>query len=83
MNDTNKDNLVPKPEPLMLRAKDAARLCSISVSTWHEFRSAGMLPPSITLGQARLWRMDVLRQWVDWDCPNIDKFTTMEKLRQK
>lgn len=66
-------------EPLMLRAKDAAKLCGIAVSTWNEFRSAGMLPPSLKLGKARLWRMDVLRRWVELDCPNIDKFTALEK----
>lgn len=83
MNNINKDNLIPMPEPLLLRAKDAARLCGLSASTWHEFRSAGMLPPSIKLGKARLWRMDVLRKWVELNCPNLDKFTAMEKLCQK
>ena len=76
----NKNKLVPMPEPLMLRAKDAARLCGLSSSTWYEFRSAGMLPPSIKLGKARLWRLDVLRKWVELNCPNIDKFKAMEKL---
>ena len=80
MKEANKENL---NEPLMLRAKDAAMLCGISVSTWHEFRSAGMLPPSLKLGKARLWRMDVLRRWVEWNCPNIDKFTALEKLCRK
>ena len=82
MSDKN-DNLNPLPEPLLLRAKDAARLCGLSASTWHQFRSTGMLPPSIKLGKARLWRLDVLRRWTELDCPNIDKFIAMEKLCQK
>ena len=67
-------------EPLMLRAKDAARLCGLAVSTWYELKSAGKLPPSIKLGKARLWRMEVLRKWVEMDCPTIDRFTAMEKI---
>ena len=70
-------------KPLMLRAKDAAGLCGLAVSTWYELKSAGKLPPSIKLGKARLWRMDVLRRWVEMDCPTIDKFEAMEKKWQK
>jgi len=80
MNNTNENLLT---EPLLLRAKDAAELCGLAVSTWYEFGSAGKLPPSIKLGKARLWRMDVLRKWVKWDCPNIDKFMALEKIYQK
>jgi predicted DNA-binding transcriptional regulator AlpA len=83
MNNANKDNLNLIPEPLLLRAKEAARLCGIALSTWYEFKSAGMLPPSIKLGKARLWRLDVLRRWVEWDCPNIDKFMALERSCQK
>ena len=66
-------------EPLMLRAKDAAGLCGLAVSTWYELKSAGRLPPSIKLGKARLWRMEVLRKWVELDCPTIDRFEALEK----
>lgn len=65
-------------EPLLYRAKEASTLCGIAVSTWHELRSEGKLPPSIKLGKARLWRLDVLRRWVEMNCPNIDKFTAMD-----
>ena len=78
MNKSEK-NTTCQLEPLMLRAKEAARLCGLAVSTWSEHRSAGKLPPSIKLGKARLWRMDVLRKWVEMDCPTIDKFKAMEK----
>jgi len=61
-------------EPLMLRAEQAAKLCGLAVSTWYQLMSSGRTPPSIKLGKARLWRMDVLRQWVSRNCPPIDKF---------
>ena len=50
MNNKNKDNPNPMPELLMLRAKEASSLCGLAVSTWHEFRSAGKLPPSARQG---------------------------------
>ena len=65
-------------EPLMLRAKEAAGLCGLAVSTWYELKSAGKLPPSVKLGKARLWRMDVLRRWVEMDCPTIDRFKAVD-----
>ena len=65
-------------EPLLLRAEAAAALCGgLSVSTWYEFMAAGRTPPSIKLGKARLWRLDVLRMWCKWDCPPIDKFNQL------
>lgn len=81
MRSENKENMVfaHPVEPLLLRAKEAAHLCGLSVSTWYEFRSAGRIPPSIKIGKARLWRLDVLRRWVELDCPNLDKFMAMEQ----
>ena len=64
-------------EPLLLRAVQAAALCGLSVSTWHEYRAAGRVPPSIKIGRARLWRLDILRKWVSWDCPGIDRFNEL------
>ncbi len=83
MNNTDSDNLVTQPEPLMLRAKGAAKLCGFAVSTWYELMSAGKLPPSIKFRKARLWRLDVLRRWTELDCPNLDKFMDIEKTYQK
>lgn len=64
-------------EPLLLRAKEASALCGIAVSTWAELRNAGKLPPSIKLGKARLYKLDLLRKWTCWNCPTIDKFSQL------
>jgi len=64
-------------EPLLLRADQAAAMCGLSVSTWYEYQSAGRIPPSIKLGKARLWRLDILRKWCRWNCPPIDKFNQL------
>ncbi len=63
-----------KIEPLLLRTKQAAALCGLAVSTWNQLLSTGRTPPSIKIGKARLWRLDILRKWTQWNCPPIDKF---------
>ena len=70
----------PEPlpvEPLLLRAEQASALCGLSVSTWHEYRASGRIPPSIKIGKARLWRLDLLRKWCSWNCPTIDRFNQL------
>lgn len=66
-----------KIPPLLLRAKDAAQVCGLSVSTWYAMMSAGRTPQSLKLGKARLWRTDILRRWVGENCPPIDKFESL------
>jgi predicted DNA-binding transcriptional regulator AlpA len=66
-----------KLEPLLLRAEQASAICGLSVSTWYEYMSAGRIPPSIKIGKARLWRLEILRRWCQWDCPPIDKFNQL------
>jgi len=68
-------------EPLIVRTEQAAALCGLSVSTWYEYMSAGRTPPSIKLGKARLWRLDILKMWCRADCPPLDRF--MEILKAK
>ncbi len=64
-------------EPLLLRAEQASALCGLSVSTWHEYRTSGRIPPSIKIGKARLWRLEILRLWCKWNCPTIDRFNQL------
>lgn len=70
----------PEPlriEPLLLRAKDASAICGLSVSTWYEYQAAGRIPPSIKIGRARRWRLDILRRWCQENCPTIDRFNQL------
>ena len=76
MNNRKSPELLPV-EPLLLRAGQAAQLCGLSVSTWHEYRASGRVPPSIKIGKARLWRLDILRKWTSWNCPPIDRFNQL------
>lgn len=56
--------------PLMLRAKAAAGLFSLSEATWHRLSAAGKVPEPTRLGGAVLWNGDELAQWARAGCPD-------------
>ena len=64
-------------DPLLLSAKQAAALCSVSARTWATWISTGRTPPSIKLNGRRLWRYDLLKRWVEENCPNIERFMAL------
>jgi predicted DNA-binding transcriptional regulator AlpA len=70
-------------EPLLLRAEQAATLCGLAVSTWYQLMSSGRTPPSIKLGKARLWRLDILRKWAELNCPTINNFNCLVKENER
>lgn len=72
-----KTEAAPAIPPLMLRAKDAAKACGLSISTWYNLMSQGRIAPSLKIGKARLWRADILRRWVLLDCPTIERFEAL------
>ena len=74
MDKKTKDRKALSIKPFMVRAEDAARLCSISQRTWYSMISSGQAPPSIKLRGIRLWRVDILRKWVEHNCPSIHEF---------
>lgn len=59
----------PAINPLLLSARDAARLCGVSVKTWRRWDSAGRVPIPIRIGGAVRWRADELHQWINAGCP--------------
>jgi predicted DNA-binding transcriptional regulator AlpA len=68
--------LPPPSEPLvshidsaLLRARDAARLCGVSVATWWRWDAAGRMPRGVKIGGARLWSRAELLSWIDTGCP--------------
>ncbi|MHC5135117.1 MAG: helix-turn-helix transcriptional regulator [Planctomycetota bacterium] len=76
MNDT------PETSPLLLSARDAAKLCGIGLRTWHSYRASGKLPPSFKIGGRRVWKRKDIYRWVDWDFPNLDRFIDLEKINK-
>jgi predicted DNA-binding transcriptional regulator AlpA len=57
-------------EPLLLDAKSAAALCSVSRATWWAWLRTGRCPPPIRIGERVVrWSAETIRQWVAAGCP--------------
>lgn len=56
--------------PLLVRRREAARLCGLSPAAWDRLCSAGRTPVPIRLGSAVLWSVEQLRAWVAASCPD-------------
>jgi len=65
--------------PLLLRAPEAAVLCSTSTRTWRTWGTIGKIPRPIHIGRIPFWRYDELKAWVDAGCPNR---TTWDAMRE-
>jgi predicted DNA-binding transcriptional regulator AlpA len=69
------DNGAAKPDstlglsPLLLTAKQAARLCAKSERTWRTWDAAGWIPCPVRIGRSVFWRLDELHQWTVAGCP--------------
>ncbi len=61
-------------DPLLVDAKEAARMCGISISTWHTLVAAGKTPAPVRLGRSVKWRRDELVAWIAAGCPARDKW---------
>ena len=66
-------------ERLLLRAEDAAALCSTSTRTWRTWGTIGKIPRPIHIGRIPFWRYDELKAWVEAGCPNR---TTWDAMRE-
>lgn len=50
----------------VLRARDAAAFCAVSLSHFRRLHAKGLLPAPVRLGERRLgWRLGDLIDWVD------------------
>lgn len=79
MNNTNKDNLVPKPEPLLVDAKQAALMLGIGRSHFYAMLSSGQIGPMAhKLGKRSLYSVKELDKWVDAAMPPRHKWITQK-----
>ena len=72
MTETRRSN--DQSNPLLLTARDAARLCGTSLRTWRTRDSAGLIPQPVRIGRSTFWRYDELREWVEAGCPPRDEW---------
>jgi predicted DNA-binding transcriptional regulator AlpA len=60
--------------PLLLTARQAARMCGKSVRTWRAWDAAGWIPQAVRIGRSTLWRAAELDEWVTVGCPRRNEW---------
>jgi len=61
-------------QPLLVNARECARLLGISPRHLAGLHSSGRLPMPLHLGRRVLWRSAELAAWVEAGCPVRDKW---------
>ena len=76
----------PAAPPLLVDAKEAARLCGVGRSLWLQLNSSGRTPAPIRLGRRTLWISQGpggLTEWVAAGCPGRDRWQAMKENRTR
>jgi len=60
--------------PLLVDAREAGRLCSVSRSLWLSLHGQGRVPRPVCLGRRMLWSIAELRSWIAAGCPPRDRW---------
>ena len=61
-----------EPEPLAVRASDAARLIGVSLRFLRGLDSSARIPREIRLKRAKIWSVKELRDWLAAGAPDRD-----------
>jgi predicted DNA-binding transcriptional regulator AlpA len=73
---------LPAPAaPLLVDAREAARLCGVSRATWWALHSSGRVPLPVRLGRRTLWAAMELTAWTESGCPPRDRWQAMKGAR--
>ncbi|MBN9520816.1 hypothetical protein J0H58_20235 [bacterium] len=62
---------------LLVRRKQAARLCAVGVATWDRWTAAGLNPRPTKIAGAVLWAAAELAAWCRHACPPRDEWTPL------
>ncbi len=69
----------PKKESLLADARTVAAMLGISRTTFFTMRAGGKVPKPIKLGRCVRWRIAEIEEWVQSDCPPLDRWEAMRK----
>ena len=70
--DATRVDQFPGDGPLLIDARDLARLLTVSPATIWRMRAAGRLPAPIRLtGSTLRWRRSEVLAWLDAGCPDL------------
>lgn len=65
------------PPPLLVDAREAARLLGIGKSLFFALKSTGRLPAPVHLGRRVLWHRETLIAWCKAGCPSAERFSAL------
>jgi len=79
-NPTLSDRTAPRlgTPPLLVNAREAARLCGLGRTAWYALHSSGRCPLPIRLGRAVRWDRRELEAWTAAGCPARDRWHAMK-----
>jgi hypothetical protein len=72
------ERVAPTPEPLLVGAKDLARLLAVSEATLWRWHSSGELGPAgVMKCGRRLWTMAEVKEWVSAGLPSREAWLAL------
>ncbi len=69
--------------PLLIGAKEAARLCGVGVATWWRLLAAGKVPAPVKLSGRTLWRAAELTDWTAAGCPDRKTWEEIQRTKRR
>jgi predicted DNA-binding transcriptional regulator AlpA len=65
------------PKSLLVKRREAAKLCGVSLATWDRLDAAKKTPAAVRLGQAKLYSVAELIDWINHGCPDRKTWQAM------
>ena len=65
-------------ESLVVRAKELAKLLSVSIVTVRRMDSGGKLPKPLRLGHCVGWSLPEVQAWIAAGCPNRERWQALQ-----
>jgi len=75
MVESNENNL----NPLLLPAREAAKLLNISLAFFYSLHNTGKVPLPRKLGRRTLWSVQELKDWIAAACPGRAEWQRQRK----
>lgn len=71
------------PAPLLVSAKQLAKLLDVGLRTVRTWDAGGKLPEPVRIGGAVRWHLDEIRAWIDAGAPDRATWNRMHSANTK
>jgi predicted DNA-binding transcriptional regulator AlpA len=73
---------VTELSPLLLSARDLAKMLRFGVRTIRSMDAAGRLPAPLRIGGSVRWRAEEIRDWTEAGCPDRETWARIRDARK-